>query len=83
MEIRRKPRIRFRAMRGVGHARLNDTVKTAGGVLGKLKIDNTTDTNDTIYYGAFDILRAKNKKIDGRKEPWWKKRLARYVKEMK
>ena len=85
MEIRKKPRVRLPAMRGVDHARLNETVKKVDGVLGKLKIDNITDTNDTIYYGAAiacEILGAKNKKIDGRKKPWWKKRLARQVKEM-
>ena len=85
MEIRKKPRVRLPAMRGVDRARLNETVKKVDGVLGKLKVDNITDTNDTIYYGAAiacEILGAKNKKIDGRKEPWRKKRLARQVKEM-
>ena len=29
-----------------------------------------------------EILGAKNKKVDRRKEPWWKKRLVRQIKEM-
>eukprot|EP00112_Aurelia_sp_Birch-Aquarium-sp1_P022216 Seg6175.2 transcript_id=Seg6175.2/GoldUCD/mRNA.D3Y31 product="hypothetical protein" protein_id=Seg6175.2/GoldUCD/D3Y31 len=85
MEIRKKPRVRLPAMRGVDRASLNETVKKVDGVLGKLKIDDITDTNDMIYYGAAivcEIIGAKNKKIDGRKEPWWKKRLVRQIKEM-
>ena len=85
MEIRKKPRTRLPLMRGVDCAKLIETVKKVDSVLGKLEIDNITDTNDTICYGAAivcEILGAKNKKIDGRKEPRWKKRLVRQIKEM-
>ena len=85
IEIRKKPRARLPAMRGVDRAKLNETVKKVDSVLEKLEIYNITDTNDTIYYGAAivcEILGAKHKKIDGRKEPWWKKWLVRQIKEM-
>ena len=52
IEIRKKPRARLPAMRGVDRAKLNETVKKVDSVLGKLEIYNITDTNDTIYYGA-------------------------------
>ena len=52
MEIRKKPKARLPAMRGIDRAKLNETVKQVDSALGKLKIDDITDTNDTIYYGA-------------------------------
>ena len=72
-------------MSGIDGVKLKETVKKVNGVLEKLKIDNITEMNDKIYYGAAmvcEILGFRKKKVHDWKEPWWKKRLTTQIREM-
>ena len=85
VKIKKKPRIRLPAMSGIDGVKLKETVKKVNGVLEKLKIDNITEMNDTIHYGApmvCEILGFRKKKVHDWKEPWWKKRLTTQIREM-
>ena len=76
MKVKKKPRIRLPAMSGIDGVKLKETVKKVNGVLEKLKIDNITEMNDTIYYGAAmvcEIFGFRQTKVHDWKEPWWKK----------
>ena len=52
-------------------------------VIGKIKVNNITETNDLIYCGAAmvtEMLGVKSKNKEKRKEPRWKRRLEGHVK---
>ena len=65
MKLKKKPRIRLPAMSGIDGVKLKEAVTKVNDVLEKLCIDNITDMNDTIYYGAAmvcEILGVKKKR---------------------
>ena len=54
-------------------------------VMGKIKVNNITETNGLIYCGAAmvtEMLGVKSKNKEKRKEPWWKRRLEGQVKQL-
>ena len=66
MKLRKKPRVRLPAMSGVDGVKLKEAVKKVNDLLEKLNIDNITEMNDAIYYGAAmvcEILGVKKKTI--------------------
>ena len=55
-------------------------------VLSKFKTHSITKTNELFYVGAFVVtnrLGVKNDKVAGRKEPMWKRRLQKKIKELR
>ena len=84
-EISKKDRVRLPSLRGVEKGKLYAAVKNVDNVIGKIKVNNITETNDLIYCGAAmvtEMLGVKSKNKEKRKEPWWKRRLEGQVKEL-
>ena len=78
-------RERLPSLRGVEKGRLQSAVRKVDMLLGKMKTNNITDTNNLIYAGAVlvrELLGLKKPNRNARREPWWKRRLAGRVKEM-
>ena len=78
-------RERLPSLRGVEKGRLQAAVRKVDMLLGKMKTNNITDTNNLIYAGAVlvrELLGLKKPNRNARREPWWKRRLEGRVKEM-
>ena len=78
-------RERLPSLRGVEKGRLQSAVRKVDMLLGKMKTNNITDTNNLIYAGAVlvrELLGLKKPNRNARREPWWKRRLEGRVKEM-
>ena len=78
-------RERLRSLRGVEKGRLQSVVQKVDTVLGKMKTDNITDTNNLIYAGAVlaqELLGLRKTYQSAKREPWWKRRLEGRVKEL-
>ena len=84
-EISEKDIVRLPSLRGVEKGKLYAAVKKVDNVIGKIKVNNITETNDLIYCGAAmvtEMLGLKSKNKEKRKEPWWKRRLEGQVKDL-
>ena len=72
-------------MREVDKDRLQSLVQKVDVVLGKMKTNNITDTNNLIYAGTVltqELLGIRETYQTAKREPWWKRRLDRRVKEL-
>ena len=78
-------RERLPPLKGVEKGRLQSAVRKVYMLLGKMKTNNITDTNNLIYAGAVlvrELLGLRKPNRNARTEPWWKRRLEGRVKEM-
>ena len=72
-------------MRGIEKGRLQSVVQKVDTVLGKMKTDNMTDTNNLIYAGAVlaqELLGLRKTYQNAKREPRWKRRLEGQMKEL-
>ena len=80
-----KDRVRLPSLRGVEKGKLHAAVKKVDNVIGKMKVNSITETNDLTYSGAAvvtEMLGVKSKSKEKRKEPWWKPRFEGQAKEL-
>ena len=76
-KILKEERKRLPSLKGRDKRKLNAVVEKIDSILGKIKTDDITTTNDLIYAGAV-LLNELTERITSKKmgeEPWWKRRL--------
>lgn len=78
-------RTRLPPLRGVDRRKLQNAVGKVDVVLGKIRTNNITTTNDLLYAGAAvvtDMIGMRKNTKTTRKDPPWMKRLEQKVKEL-
>ena len=81
--IERGRKDKLRALRNVPKKKLLEETAKFDKVLSKFKVHSITKTNELFYAEAFVVtngLGVKIDKVDGRKEPVWKRKLQTKIK---
>ena len=80
-----KEKVRLPPLRGVDRDKVKKAVQKVNAVLAKLVPKDISATNDLLYAGAAvvtEIVGMKKVVTNNKKEPWWKRRLEKQVREL-
>ncbi|XP_063594921.1 uncharacterized protein LOC134771895 [Penaeus indicus] len=83
--ILRKEKVRLPPLRGIDRGKVMKAVQKVTAVLAKVVPKDISATNDLLYAGAAvvtEMVGMRNLASSNKREPWWKRRLEKQVREL-